>query len=215
MKAKQKIIGEFILNYLTEVEEAHLYTIRKLCRDKFSVNKIEVGSVIGILQETEDIFRYGNTIKINPNGRNFKLVRLNRSVRRLNLPIIPSIIFNNLDRHFKIFGIVVKTFSKRFHMFKETPHCVMCGKKGNAFFIEKHTKRRDANNKPLPPVYVLKYCIVRGKNVMEMTLDHWIPLHAGGADEMSNLYPMCRECNHIKGGDFPKRLFPPFFARKD
>lgn len=32
----------------------------------------------------------------------------------------------------------------------------------------------------------------------EMQIDHIVPLHLGGADEISNLYPACRACNHYK-----------------
>ena len=34
--------------------------------------------------------------------------------------------------------------------------------------------------------------------IKEMQADHMIPLHLGGADEISNLYPACRACNHYK-----------------
>ena len=34
--------------------------------------------------------------------------------------------------------------------------------------------------------------------IKEMQADHVIPLHLGGADDISNLYPACRACNHYK-----------------
>ena len=34
--------------------------------------------------------------------------------------------------------------------------------------------------------------------IKEMQADHVVPLHLGGADEISNLYPACRACNHYK-----------------
>lgn len=34
--------------------------------------------------------------------------------------------------------------------------------------------------------------------IKEMQADHMIPLHLGGADEISNLSPACRACNHYK-----------------
>lgn len=34
--------------------------------------------------------------------------------------------------------------------------------------------------------------------VKDMQADHVIPLHLGGADDISNLYPACRACNHYK-----------------
>lgn len=38
-------------------------------------------------------------------------------------------------------------------------------------------------------------CEVTIKN---MQADHVVPLHLGGADDISNLYPACRACNHYK-----------------
>ena len=32
----------------------------------------------------------------------------------------------------------------------------------------------------------------------DMQLDHMVPLHVGGADELSNMLPACRSCNHYK-----------------
>ncbi len=34
--------------------------------------------------------------------------------------------------------------------------------------------------------------------IKEMQADHVVPLHLGGADDISNLYPACRACNHYK-----------------
>ena len=34
-----------------------------------------------------------------------------------------------------------------------------------------------------------------------MQVDHMIPLWIGGADEMSNYTPSCRQCNHYKRGN--------------
>lgn len=31
-----------------------------------------------------------------------------------------------------------------------------------------------------------------------MQADHVVPLHLSGADDISNLYPACRSCNHYK-----------------
>ena len=35
----------------------------------------------------------------------------------------------------------------------------------------------------------------------DMQVDHMIPLWIGGADEMSNYMPACRQCNHYKRGN--------------
>lgn len=34
--------------------------------------------------------------------------------------------------------------------------------------------------------------------IKDMQADHVVPLHLGGADDILNLYPACRACNHYK-----------------
>ncbi len=34
--------------------------------------------------------------------------------------------------------------------------------------------------------------------IKDMQADHVVPLHLGGADDIANLYPACRACNHYK-----------------
>lgn len=34
-----------------------------------------------------------------------------------------------------------------------------------------------------------------------MQVDHVFPIRLGGADDMANLLPACRSCNHYKGGE--------------
>lgn len=47
-------------------------------------------------------------------------------------------------------------------------------------------------------------------NYNEMTADHVVPLNKDGTDEINNIYPACRSCNHHKGsftvGQFKKEL---------
>ena len=45
-----------------------------------------------------------------------------------------------------------------------------------------------------------QYC---GTDGVELTLDHVIPRHRGGAHEWENLVAACRPCNHRKGGRTP------------
>jgi 5-methylcytosine-specific restriction endonuclease McrA len=45
-----------------------------------------------------------------------------------------------------------------------------------------------------------QYC---GNAGVELTLDHVIPRHRGGAHEWENLVAACRPCNHRKGGRTP------------
>ena len=47
------------------------------------------------------------------------------------------------------------------------------------------------------------HCAYCGKEIeiKDMQVDHMIPLWIGGADEMSNYMPSCRQCNHYKRGN--------------
>lgn len=44
------------------------------------------------------------------------------------------------------------------------------------------------------------YCAYCGCSIAlsEMQADHIVPLHKGGADEVDNMLPACRSCNHYK-----------------
>ena len=44
------------------------------------------------------------------------------------------------------------------------------------------------------------YCAYCGCPITlrEMQADHVVPLHKGGADEVGNMLPACRSCNHYK-----------------
>ncbi|MCK9487355.1 MAG: HNH endonuclease [Dehalococcoidia bacterium] len=46
-----------------------------------------------------------------------------------------------------------------------------------------------------------QYC---GKRGGQLTLDHVMPKHRGGAHTWENLVTACRECNHRKGGRTPQ-----------
>ena len=41
------------------------------------------------------------------------------------------------------------------------------------------------------------YCVCK-ITLRQMQADHIEPLELGGADDMSNLFPSCRSCNHYK-----------------
>ena len=45
--------------------------------------------------------------------------------------------------------------------------------------------------------YTCQYC---GRNGGELTVDHVMPRHLGGAHSWDNLVAACRSCNHAKGG---------------
>jgi 5-methylcytosine-specific restriction endonuclease McrA len=45
--------------------------------------------------------------------------------------------------------------------------------------------------------YSCQYC---GKETHDLTLDHIVPRHRGGAHSWDNLVAACKSCNHRKGG---------------
>lgn len=47
------------------------------------------------------------------------------------------------------------------------------------------------------------HCAYCGKEIeyKDMQVDHMEPLRLGGADDMSNYMPACRQCNHYKRGN--------------
>lgn len=66
-------------------------------------------------------------------------------------------------------------------------------------------KRKRLTKKERQQVYE-KYnghCAYCGKelDIKDMQVDHMIPLRLGGADDMTNYMPACRQCNHYKRGN--------------
>ncbi|HEX6290845.1 MAG TPA: HNH endonuclease [Herpetosiphonaceae bacterium] len=49
--------------------------------------------------------------------------------------------------------------------------------------------------------YTCQYC---GLHSNDLTLDHVLPRHRGGAHTWENLVSACRQCNHRKGGRTPE-----------
>jgi len=45
--------------------------------------------------------------------------------------------------------------------------------------------------------FTCQYC---GKRTRDLTIDHVVPRHRGGAHSWENLVSACRDCNHRKGG---------------
>ncbi|HWP50038.1 MAG TPA: HNH endonuclease [Candidatus Limnocylindrales bacterium] len=51
--------------------------------------------------------------------------------------------------------------------------------------------------------YICQYCYQKFK-IMDLTLDHVIPLSRGGWDGWDNVVTACRSCNNRKGDDTPE-----------
>jgi 5-methylcytosine-specific restriction endonuclease McrA len=65
--------------------------------------------------------------------------------------------------------------------------------------------------------HTCQYC---GRTGHDLTLDHVVPRHRGGAHSWENLVAACRACNHRKGGRTPdearlRLLRQPFEPRSD
>ncbi len=65
--------------------------------------------------------------------------------------------------------------------------------------------------------YACQYC---GRETHDLTLDHIVPRHRGGAHSWDNLVAACKACNHRKGGKLIDEarmhlLRPPFEPRCD
>lgn len=65
--------------------------------------------------------------------------------------------------------------------------------------------------------HTCQYC---GRQSSDLTLDHVMPRHRGGAHSWENLVAACKPCNHRKGGRTPdeariRLLRPPFEPRSD
>lgn len=47
------------------------------------------------------------------------------------------------------------------------------------------------------------HCAYCGKeiSIKDMQVDHIYPKHLGGTDDIKNLFPSCRRCNHYKRAD--------------
>lgn len=65
--------------------------------------------------------------------------------------------------------------------------------------------------------YTCQYC---ARQTHDLTLDHVVPRHRGGAHSWDNLVAACKGCNHRKGGKLPdearmRLLRQPFEPRCD
>lgn len=106
---------------------------------------------------------------------------------------------SNYHRHsIEVDGYKVYSKSLRYMVFyQKGTTCVCCGRKGTHFRLDgiDNSERKHFN----------LYC----DDGMLMTKDHIVPKALGGRDVVSNLQPMCNECN-IKKGDGKKKEFSLF-----
>lgn len=95
---------------------------------------------------------------------------------------------NVRDKSIEVDGYKVRVRSLRYMTFyQKGTRCVCCGKEGTYFQLDgdNNTNRRHFN----------LYC----EDGTLMTKDHVIPKSREGKDTVSNMQPMCSDCNLKKG----------------
>lgn len=91
-------------------------------------------------------------------------------------------------------GHMVKMTSQRYRCFKlHGTKCVGCGIIGTFFALE--TQIYNSGN---TRYHFNLYAIRKGGSEVLMTKDHIIPKSKGGSNHLSNLQPMCTNCNAAK-----------------
>lgn len=91
-------------------------------------------------------------------------------------------------------GFSAKITSLRIRMFAlKGTNCVYCGRVGKFFAYEKPKKCH-----PKTGWHLNLYSVDEDGTEVQMTMDHIYPASKGGKDILSNVQPMCEECNHKK-----------------
>lgn len=85
---------------------------------------------------------------------------------------------------------LVKMDSSRYHLFKKSRQCVICGLEGNRMILE-------MNQNDSAPHFNL-YAEENGRLVL-MTKDHIVPKSKGGSEDLENFRVMCHTCNNLRG----------------
>ena len=91
---------------------------------------------------------------------------------------------------------------KRDGVFIRTYKCFITFYKFSVADLVKMIKRRKLSNIERQQLYDMfeGHCAYCGCEITlkQMQADHVEPLELGGADNISNLFPTCRSCNHYK-----------------
>lgn len=93
-------------------------------------------------------------------------------------------------------GHFVRMWSLRYRTFEKGASCVVCGRVGNYFRLEKHALHANIENNSW---HFNLYGINHDGTEVLMTKDHILPKSKGGKNHISNLQTMCTKCNGKKG----------------
>ena len=109
----------------------------------------------------------------------------------------PEDIFPILGHPVILFGKQVNLSSVRYTVYaKKGMKCVTCGREGHYFAVER--SRYDNGGDPDKYHLNLYHVAPDGGEIM-MTVDHVVPKSKGGKRTLTNLQPMCENCNVKKG----------------
>lgn len=116
-----------------------------------------------------------------------------RPYRRVGVVSVEEVLAN-AGRHVRVAGQSLSCQSWRIYLYAaKGVTCVHCGKQGMFFAAEK------TKDQLTPKCHLNLYHINKAGKETMITVDHIVPKSKGGGNEMSNLQPLCIECNGRKG----------------
>lgn len=108
-----------------------------------------------------------------------------------------NVVLSNIgDEIIVVDGHPVKMWSMRYKTFTKGTSCVICGREGRYFRLEKNALHADTEGNSW---HFNLYSIEHNGDEILMTKDHVIPRSKGGRSKVSNMQTLCYRCNTKKG----------------